>query len=109
MPQLRCGILPIRIETGRYDPKPLKAEEHICQHYLSEPETEVRLFFHLDHTKIFKRKVLSEVHAVEPMFVMSNINVQFYIIKNHPNIIRKTATFIVNCLKTRSDILFNGE
>ncbi len=45
MAQLRRGILPIRIETGRYGPKPIKPDKHVCQLCVSEPETELLLIF----------------------------------------------------------------
>ncbi len=45
--QLRCGILPLRIETGHYGPKPLPPEDRICLLCNLEPETELHFFITL--------------------------------------------------------------
>ncbi len=44
--QLRCGILPLRIEKGRYGPKPLPPENRICLLCNSDTETELHFLFH---------------------------------------------------------------
>ncbi len=90
-------------------PKAVKHEEHISQLCLSESETELHFINSCRSYQNLRRTSLSEVQAVEPMFLMSKINEQFYIITNNSNIISKTATFIVHSFKTRSDIIFNGE
>ena len=44
--QLRCGVLPLHIETGRYGPNPLPPEERICPICKDSPETEIHFIFH---------------------------------------------------------------
>ncbi len=40
------SILPLKIETGRYVPKPLPPEDRICLLCNSEPETELHFLMH---------------------------------------------------------------
>ncbi len=95
--QLRCGILPLRIETGRYGPKPLPPEDHICLLCNSEPETELHFLFHCNLYPQQRQTFYAFVNTINPQFTNVDVLSKFHLIMNNPKVIKHNAQFIVTC------------
>ncbi len=106
MAQLRCGILPLRIETGRYGPKPLKPEERICQLCNKDPETEIHFLFSCDKYADLREQFFNEISNMHNDFMSYDVNEKFKLIMTDGTIIKKTAAFINECYTRRSAMLY---
>ncbi len=95
--QLRCGILALRIETGRYGPKPLPPEDHICLLCNSGPETELHFLFHCNLYHQQRQTFYAFVNSINPQFTYLDVLSKFDLIMNNPKVIKRTAQFIVTC------------
>lgn len=106
--QLRCGILPLHIETGRYGPKPLTPQERICNLCQNEPETEFHFLFKCDSYSQLRYELYSSIELIIPEFKELCDTDKFNIMmKDNDNVIKKCAIFIVNCYKKRTELLYN--
>ncbi len=84
--QLRCGILPLRIETGHYDPKPLPPEDRIC--LLWDRNS---LFIPLQFVSSTETDILYFVNSIYPQFTNLDVPSKFDLIMNNPKVIKYTA------------------
>ncbi len=98
---LRCGILPLRIETVHYGPKPLPPEDHICLLCNSEPETELHFLFHCNLYHQQRQTFYAFVNSINPQFTNLDVHSKFGLIMNNPKAIKCTAQFIVTCYYVR--------
>ncbi len=62
--KLKSGILPIRLETGRY--KGLKEELHICEQCGKDVETEIHMLFKCDKLKDTRKPFLKKIESKFP-------------------------------------------
>ena len=106
--QLRCGILPLHIETGRYGPKPLKPEERICKLCNTEPETEFHYLYKCNAYTQSRNEFYRTIELSIPGFKDLGNNEKFNIMMNNVRLIKKTAIFIVSCYNQRTELLFNN-
>ncbi len=109
--QLRSGVLPLRIETGRYGPKPLKPEDRICPLCENEPETETHFLFHCDTFLNERQQFYFDTSQLIPLLQQQNDNDKMCMLlkSDNPQIIRKTANFLVTCFDKRSKKLFKTQ
>ncbi|VDI50203.1 Hypothetical predicted protein [Mytilus galloprovincialis] len=100
--QLRCGILPLRIETGRYIGE--QREERICN-FCTENSIEDESHFVLDcslYTELRNehfKDIISDVNYLQ----MSNDEKLYHILINFP---RKTAKYLVDAIRKRRQVVF---
>ncbi|CAG2193349.1 unnamed protein product [Mytilus edulis] len=93
--QLRCGILPLRIETGRYIGE--QREERICN-FCTENSIEDESHFVLDcslYTELRNehfKDIISDVNFLQ----MNNDEKLYHILINFP---RKTAKYLVDAIR----------
>jgi hypothetical protein len=99
--QFRCGILPLRIETGRYHGEPV--EERICS-LCSENNVEDEIHFLL-HCPLYSeyRAKLFENTGFNQM-LMSDRDALCMLISNYP---RQVAKYLHSSFMLRKSILYN--
>ncbi len=105
--QLRCGILPLRIETDRYGPKSLPPEDHICLLCTSEPETELHFLFHCNLYHQQRQTFYAFVNSINPQFTNLDVSSNFDLIRNNPKVTKHTAQCIVTYYDMRCKQLFS--
>ncbi len=105
--QLKCGILPLTIETGRYGTKPLPPEDRICLLCNSEPETELHFLFHCNLYHQQRQTFYTFVNSIYPQFTNLNVSSKLDLIMNNPKVTKCTAQFIVTCYDVRCKQHFN--
>ena len=63
MAKIRLGVLPIRLETGRYERPKLVAEQRFCQQCtLNLPENEIHCILECPSTSFNRDKLLNDVN-----------------------------------------------
>ena len=103
MAQLRFGILPINIETGRFVNQPI--ERRICNLCENGIEDENHLLFNCIFYEEHRTKFVNDILATLPIFNQLDRKEKLKIMfeKFH----RKTAKFIRTCFSFRQNYLFN--
>ena len=98
--KLRLGVLPIRIETGRYERPKRSALERTCKQCdLNVPENEIHFLLHCPkHVHI--RQLFSQKIILEDFFNLNDVDKLKYLV-NHPEIVKSTTQFIINCFDNR--------
>ena len=106
MAQLRTGILPLRIETGRWECPRITADELICQVCDSQDvEDEEHFIFHCQHFHNERINFLSTLDTDHDVFQNLSIEEKFCIIFDETNS-KKTARFLVDISYKRKKHLF---
>ena len=101
--QFRLGILPIRVETGRF--RNLELKDCICEHCNTQQiEDEIHflcqcpLYYHI------RKMLFDRAEAQCPAFCQMNIQNKFsFLVKN---MWRGVANFLVSALKIRQNKLY---
>lgn len=106
--QLRCGILPLRIETGRFSR--LELEQRICQLCNSNLiESEEHFIFSCSFYTEFRNQYYDMLRNLDSNF---NINLEvkekWKIIMNR-TCVKTTSKFITKCYLKRKDFLSNEQ
>ena len=100
--QLRCGILPLRIETGRYLGEPLNTRLcKLCK--CQEIESEEHFILRCTLYDRIRDDIYSDIF-INQFLLMSHQEQFIELIQKYP---RKTAKFVVNAYMLRRSILFN--
>lgn len=102
--QLRCGILPIRVETGRYIGETL--EQRLCK-LCSEGviEDETHFVVKCNFYNVIRHDYLSDIISNESYARMSDSDRLVYIINTYP---RRLSKYLVNAyLKRRNNLFCN--
>ena len=98
--KLRLGVLPLRIETGRYErPKKLPAERLCTQCTMGTTEDEVHFLLHCPRHCLFRNLLFSKIEN-DNFFDLADIEKLKFLL-NHPDIVKTTAQFIVNAFNNR--------
>ncbi len=100
--QLRCGILPLEIETGQW--YNISAENRVCKVCKTNSvENEINFIFHcnLYHEKIFYQKVQNVI----PTFLQVNYHEKLKILISD-NIVNIFAKYLCDIVKIRQSILY---
>ena len=97
--KFRCGVAPLRIETGRYENKPL--EQRICP-FCVEVESEIHVFFNCNLYDDFRIELFRKALILNPDFneftIEEKLKFQF---SNHL-MIRNVAKTCFNILQRRA-------
>ena len=102
--QFRCGILPLRVETGRYSG--LKVHERVCHCCNStETEDEIHFLFKCSCYQDLRQTLISKATETKSNFLMLNDFEKLrHVVDNH---FIYVAKFIVNAMKRRKSLLYN--
>ena len=99
--QLRCGVLPLRVETGRFSG--LKPEERVCQLCESGEIEDEKHFILMCNRYINQRQVL--FRQLDQSFYLLNSNEQFKYLITHEY--RHVAKYIAQSFLSRRKFLYN--
>ena len=102
--KLRLGILPIRVETGRYNS--IKREERLCLvcNNGDVEDEQHDMFYCKVHSEI-RLCLLDKARETEPNFINFNDVEKLHFLSTNKNIVRKTAMYIHEMLNKRQKIL----
>ena len=104
--QLRYGILPLKVETGRYFNMPV--EDRICQFCeTKEVETETHFLFNCNRYSTIRESFYITMNAFSPNFIISSNEDKLKQLFSQSNFIRKFANYVNDCYKKRSSVLYN--
>ena len=103
--QLRYGILPLRIETGRYINLPV--EERKCLFCTDNVvETEMHFLFHCNLYNLLRTTFYADMTSLSTNFMELPDPNKLIVIFSKSNFIRKFAVYIDKCYKKRSSVLY---
>ena len=101
--QFRCGILPIRIETGRYVGEQLEMRTcRFCDR--NEVENETHFLLNCDFYNNIRQSVFYEQFDDPEFAYLSSVNRLSFLIHNHP---RKLAKYLVRAYLKRKTTIYN--
>ena len=100
MSKIRLGVLPIRLETGRYERPKLVAEQRFCQQCtLNLPENEIHFILECPSTSLIRDKLFKEVN--DPDFPSLNNLEKLKYLLNSSEMVKQTSKFIINAFDNR--------
>ena len=98
--KLRLGVLPLRIETGRYERPRKLPEERVCkQCSLKEPETEEHFLLICPKHSLRRTNLFSKIKN-EDFKNLTNIDKLRFLL-NNPEIVKSTAQVIIDSFDSR--------
>lgn len=99
--QFRCGIIPIRIETGRFQGEPI--EERICVFcYNRSVEDEFHFLFHCSLYNDYRKKLFENIGLNQSEEISEDELLRLLIV-NYP---RQVAKYLYSSIKRRQSIVF---
>lgn len=99
--QFGCGILPLKIETGRYHGEPV--EERICTFCCKNSiENEIRFLLHCPLYNDYRR-ILFENTGFNQLIYLSDTDALIVLISNYP---RQVAKYLYHSFTRRQSLLF---
>lgn len=106
--QIRCGILPLRVETGRYEQNGrLPPEGRLCKLCdANVPETEEHFIFQCTRYDHLRTGLLTHARTLNPDFDQLALPQQWILLLTDTNCIRQTARYISDAFQTRNSQLF---
>ena len=103
--QLRYGILPLRVETGRYCNMPLN--DRLCQFCdRREVESELHFLFYCPLYQTARETFYTSMNALLPNFDNLSDKEKLQSLFSQSNFIRKFASYVDNCYRKRSSVLY---
>lgn len=103
--QLRSGVLPLKIEVGRFSQK--KIEERICDICKSGVEDELHFVFKCPEYQNLRAEFYNHVSRSCNIDDMPDCDKLKYFMKDQ-NILHKFGTYIRTCFYKRNDSIFNS-
>ena len=107
----RCGVAPIRIETGRYGSNRIPEEERVCFNCPTAVENEYQILFLCDIYSEERTTLLDMLHRIMPNFGTldaeqklsatcgsQNTNVTKILAKTLHSILNKRKSFLLDVL-----------
>ena len=103
--QIRCGVLPLHIETGRY--RNLKVEERLCKVCdLKTVENELHFVFDCPTYSQLRLVYYNWIIKIYPDFLSLPQTEKLKVMLTDKRVIQKSGLFIQNCFLTRTSKLF---
>ena len=102
--QFRCGILPLRVETGRYSG--LSVHERTCTICTSNAtEDEIHFLFNCSCYQDLRQTLIYKATETKANFLLLNdVEKLKHVVENH---FIYVAKFIVDAMKRRKSLLYN--
>ena len=98
--KLRLGILPIRLETGRYLRPILPEEQRLCYCDSGEVESEIHVLFICYKYEQLRQAWLSKISCPDQFSQLTPQN-KLKIVLNDPNNVRITAQYLISVMDLR--------
>ena len=97
--RFRCGVAPIRLETGRYEH--LAVEQRLC-HFCNVVEDEPHVILEYSHYEDLRRVLFSRAAVILPNFNDLNANEKISFLFSNPDMIRICAKTCFKILQKRN-------
>jgi hypothetical protein len=106
--QLRCGVAPIRLETGRYERgRYLPVEERCCYVCENSVESELHVIVHCPLYEDLREELFHHCQNADPMFMSrSDEGKMEFILSNH-NVAKNSAKILSEILRRRRCLVFS--
>ena len=101
--KFRCGVAPIRIETGRYEHIP--EGERYCPFCNTVVEDEIHVMLDCPKYEDFRQSLLLKAFDLQINLMNLSKSDQLKVLFTHPNLIRICAKTCFNILKRRTQLL----
>ena len=102
--QFRSGILPLKVETGRFIGTPIELRLcELCPE--SEIEDELHFLLHCEHYNEFRQKLFSDIHSITPTFLNYNKVENYRFLMTNPCVTHAVAIFLSKALDKRTSSL----
>ena len=99
--KLRLGILPLRIETARYQKPVLPLDQRLCYCESGAIESEEHLLFQCNKYDSHRHQWFKKLN-VPSNFIGMPIEEKFKLVLNVPENVRPTAQFVIDVMDIRS-------
>ena len=101
--QLRCGILPLRLETGSYSGE--QPNERLCKFCNSNSmEDECHFILHCSLYNDLRESTFNDIFSGNELIDMTNDEKIIFLMTNYP---RKLAKYTVKAFRHRREVLYN--
>ena len=99
--KLRLGVLPLRIETGRYERPKKSEEERKCKQCRDDvTESEIHFLLHCSRHSMLRVQLFSKVE--DDSFSDLNDLDKFKFLVNNPEIAKQTAQYVIDAYDNRT-------
>ena len=99
--KLRLGVLPLRIETGRYERPKKSEEERKCKQCRDDvTESEIHFLLHCSRHNILRLQLFSKVED-DSFRDLNDLN-KFKFLVNNPDIAKQTAQYVIDAYDNRN-------
>jgi hypothetical protein len=102
--KLRLGVLPLEIETGRYNDTPV--EERICKMCKDGVEDEIHFLCKCVNYNNFRQELYSKIEKINPNFIFLNTVEKFKFLLSNPEIVKHVSMYIQKSWQYRNNLLF---
>jgi hypothetical protein len=99
--KFRCGVAPIRIETGRYGSRRIHVVERLCLYCTSQVEDENHVLMHCKLYDDLREDLMDKAESVVPDFSFKNVSEKFELLLSHENVVSFTAKTLFYMLQRR--------
>jgi hypothetical protein len=103
--KFRCGVAPLRIETGRYTNMPVA--ERVCPFCEEFIETEMHVLLQCPLYNQIRDVIYEKAQSVDNSFYDMSDNDKFVFMFSHPDMVRILAKSCCDILKIRNNILYS--
>ena len=105
--RFRCGVAPLRLETGRYERNRLPAEERICTLCNSGVEDECHVLMKCPLYCDIRNEMFLNVQSIDGNFIFKNEQDQFVFLLRDPRVVHVVARTLHDILKRRQSFISN--
>ena len=102
--KFRCGVAPLRLETGRFEGLPI--EERLCPICNAEPETELHAVIKCHAYNDLRPAVFNDAIDICDDFMLLSDTDKLILILNDNLLCKPAASLCVNILKRRREFLY---
>ena len=103
--KFRCGVAPLRLETGRYERLP--ESERVCPFCKDSVENEIHVLLNCPTYSVDRNLLFEKAVMLNTNFELLNDSEKFKFLFTHPEIIRTLAKTCCNILKLRNNTLYS--
>ena len=97
--KIRCGVAPIRIETGRYGSRRIPVEERVCMNCVNEIEDEFHVLMKCELYDDLRMELVEKAYQILPEFAMISEREKFNVLLSNEKIVYFTAKTLSNILR----------
>ena len=105
--KFRCGVAPLRIETGRYEHLP--ELQRTCPFCSTNIENELHVLLECSMYNSIRQTLFDVARTIEPNFELFTIVEKYVFLFTQPDrhLVRSLAKACCEILKTRNNVLFS--